>query len=503
MSATLGVGVGQITVSFAGDASALAEIMERMAHVLRGGVYPLGMGHPAPQLDSVAVMDPAPLGRIVATPGALAQAVEDWAGDMRRRRKRDRSIEAFAGTVKAAMKSEGWSGLDALTFDAVTKYLGARVESGQWSGSTHDRHLSAFRSLTAYLEVSGKLERDPLAGARGIGDDEEQGSRAATTPEARALLEYAYSRQRVDRRATGNRGAVWSCLFMAGCRAGEPCGDESDAIPRGWAWGDMRLEESIPVIRWGPDSHKARRVCVLPLHPDLVAVLLEHRKTVPHAPTDPVFPIRATRAVFRADRERAGIEGVNLEGLRFSPHSARKWFRTALVEAGVQESLVGCLMRHQSGLAARYTQPSIEAMNQGLLSLPRIIPENNCAGFHTKTVESGADRTIELHAKLEESPQQHGSSGGRASDSQQASQPALAGSRPPRASCVGLKPGHANSPANESDPTSRTLMPTNGLHPSVDSIADWLEATARLLRSGCAFFPINHQEAQEDRTPRR
>lgn len=454
------------------------------------------MGHPARALEVESSPNTAPLGRIESAPGELAQAVDDWAADMRRRRKRDRSIEAFTGTVRAAMKSEGWSRVEALTFDAVTKYLGVRVASGQWAGNTHDRHLSAFRSLTTYLLVSGRIERDPLAGAGGIGDEEEQGSRAATTEEAAALVAMAQARQRADKRASGNRALVWACLFLAGCRISEPCGDESDAVPRGWQWGDLTLEESIPGILWQPESHKARRRILLPLHPDLAAALRTHRATVPHEPGDKVFPVSATRAVFRSDRERAGIAAEDREGIRFSPHSCRKWFRTALVEAGVQESLVGCLMRHQSGLAARYTQPSIQALNQGLLALPRIIPDNNFADLRTNALESvGVIRYSEI-ATNEVSPSQLGTSGGCAS-SEHSSLLASASSQPPRASRRENKPGPASSPAIESTAGMNPGIGILGLHPTADRIADWLEATARLLR-GASYGPPDRQQARSE-----
>jgi integrase len=484
--------VGQITVSFSGDVLALAGIMDRLAHALRGGVFPLSMGHPAPHLESVPITDTAPLGRIESTPGALAQAVEDWGNDMRRRRKRDRSIEAFTGTVRQAMKSEGWSGLESLTFDAVTKYLGARVESGQWSGSTHNRHLSAFRSLTSYLCVSGRLERDPLAGAGGIGDDEECGSRAATTPEVRAIVAMAYARQAADKRATGNRGLVWLAMALAGCRVSEPCGDESDTVPRGWRWGDLTLEESIPAICWSSEMHKARRRTLLPLHPDLAAGLRAHRETVPHAGEDPVFPIATTRAVFRADRERAGVAGTDREGLRFSPHSFRKWARTSLVEAGVQESLVNALMRHQiSGLAARYTQPSLESMFQGVCALPRIIPENNFAGFIANVLESEPKSAIMNPATNEVHPPQHGTSGGRASLHEHSSLSASGADSlsPPVPCVVKSKPGHAKAPRNQATNAIDPKVPRLGSITGVDEIADWLEATARLLRSSHGNHP--------------
>jgi integrase len=324
------------------------------------------------------------LARLESDATALESALDAWASYMLGRGRKHKSIRQFRETIEAAAAELGWRHPEAITFEAVTGWIGARVSSGRWALNTGDAALSAFKSFTRWLAAAERIERDPLVLAHQSGSDDAPGARAATTEEARLLIRFALAAQRRDRRATGNRALYWYALFVCGLRYGELGGDENGATPRGWKWGDLSLDTDPPVIRWKPDMHKGARHQTLPLPRRLAELLEEHRSTVPHGPDDPVFPIQPARTAWRADRERAGIAEKDARGRGFSPHSARKWCKTTLVAVGVQANVIDQLIRHANDVGDRYLDADLRLFSDALERLPELWPEEKSGGVNQK-----------------------------------------------------------------------------------------------------------------------
>jgi hypothetical protein len=107
----------------------------------------------------------------------------------------------------------------------------------------------------------------------------------------------------------------------------------------------------------------------------MAELLRQHKETVPNRASDPVFPVVATRAVFRDDLARSGIDIEDERGRRFSTHSCRKWFKTTLVGNGIQANLIDQLMRHAPTVGDRYLDATEVMYTKALDSLPELWPE--------------------------------------------------------------------------------------------------------------------------------
>jgi integrase len=345
---------------------------------------------PGAGAQDAAVLPSPVAGRIDARPSDLTLGLDAWCRHLLARKKKPRSVTSFRQVIQAAAKDKGWTACTDLTFAAVSEYMDAKVTVGDWKGTTYNRNLSAFRSLTKYLKKTRVLAEDPLCDADRAEDDGEDGARAAQLDEARALLKHAWIRGEADRRCKGDRALFWACWFEQAGRAGEP---------EQWVWKrHVFLDEAHPYIRWTKDINKNGKDQDVPLTPELAALLRRHRdrmrelaRTKPAFvrkraggsivrrvdPDDPeafVFPVVPPRCTFRHDRDAVGIPAVDSRGRRFSPQSARKFFSTVLTAQGVPEKMVDRLMRHSGGVEGRYYDPPMAEMAAAVARLPRLWP---------------------------------------------------------------------------------------------------------------------------------
>lgn len=311
-----------------------------------------------------------------ARAGDLSVAIDSWLLVLKARGKKPGSIRCYRQTIAAAAKQQRWSCVADLTYESIMGWLAERRQSVPWKGSTYNRNLVCFRSLTRHLHVSGRLETDPLAHELSAPDDGEDGARAATIEEARAFIRAAWIQQETDKRSKGNRALYWLCLFAHACRSGEP--DQ-------WCRRHLILDESIPVLRWTPEINKNHKRLDLVIAPELAELLRRELAAddqdrlasglPPAGPDDPVFRYSPPRPTFRRDRDRAGIMPKDRRGRPFSGHSARKFFSTHLTARGVPQKMVDYLMRHNSSVEARYFDPTLEEQAEAISRMPRLWPE--------------------------------------------------------------------------------------------------------------------------------
>jgi integrase len=324
----------------------------------------VSMRNPLP-VGELQEANPSPVvGRIDARPNDLFIALEEWLSYLRQLRKSDKTIIAYRQLVKAAARDLGWTSVSDLTFSSITRYLGSKLEGGDWKTGSYNRNLTGFRSFTKWLTKSQRFDRDPLdLAANATQTDAGPSSRAATTAEARALISVAKSKVESDRRSAGDRPARYLTLFLAGLRWQEP------ALLQ---WGDIHLDDDVPHIHWRPAINKNRREQWVALCPELIEVLRKHRQTVPHDQLDPIFPRMLNRDVWCEDKKRALISKVDNFGMPFTPRSARQWFDTTLTDAGVPDRMVRKVMRHAVDTPDRYYKPDLAQQAAALALLPRL-----------------------------------------------------------------------------------------------------------------------------------
>jgi integrase len=329
-------------------------------------------------------------GRIERTPASLPGVIDAWCISQRARGIRPNSVAACKQLVTAAAKERGWTEVKHLTGPEIMGWLEQKKADG-WKAQTFNRNLSLFRSLSKWLRKNKLATDDVLIDEDRCPLDEEVGCRASTTAEARMLIRHAWLRCLSDRRSGSNRAAYWACLFLAGCRAGEP---------EQWKWKQLHLDCEIPHLQWTRAGQKNNRSAILALAPELAAILRGHREQMRSvalskassirkprkgpqvvravSPDDPegfVFAITPPRTTFRDDRGAVGIAELDQYGRRFSCHSARKWFETTLTSAGVTQTRVDTLMRHTGHVRSRYDQPDLADQMTALRRLPLLWPE--------------------------------------------------------------------------------------------------------------------------------
>lgn len=302
-------------------------------------------------------------GKLEHAPGRAAELLQAYCANMLARKRSKNTVDAIRQLVTCMMREVGISEPADLTREAIVGWLDSKAAA--WKGGTYNRNLVLLNGFTKWLSTRGEIDKNTLDGAERALDDGDEGARAATTDEARRLLRVAWTRQESDARSKGNRALYWLMLFAHGCRAGEP---------EKLRWEHVFLDEEVPFIAWTKEISKNRKRMEVPLTRELATLLAQHKKEISHAPEDPVFPISASRVTFRSDRDLAEIPRLDSRGRRFSPHSARKWFETQMVTAGVHARMVDRIMRHFNGVQARYFDPSLAEMKAAIDRLPRLWP---------------------------------------------------------------------------------------------------------------------------------
>lgn len=432
-------------------------------------------------------------GRIERPPDDLERDIADWLAHLSARNKSPKTITAFREVVARAKRECGWSSRADLTADNVVGWLD-RMRA-VWMGTTYNRNLSVFRSLTKFLAARGRIDHDPLQLSERCEDDGVDGSRAATLEEARAILAEAYRREQLDRRVPRGSALQVLCLFAHGCRHGEP---------QKWRRRHLALDHDFPHVMWDHSISKNHKRSDIPLTAELAVLLRQHLAAIDEeraragleaaGPDDPVFPIVSNRSTFRKHRDRAGVAAVDYRGRRLSPHSARKFLSTELTKT-VPEKMVDKLMRHAGRVEHRYFDPTLQEKAKAMATLPPLWPvpvlvDNSVP----KTPEKGLDltnRKADAHdvsarpaaRTTENPPKSPGPEGQRRS----CNQPGLR----PGASSAGSGDRHEPSGSKKGtarvrpSPISRPEMPSIGLENGVDreALAGLFESLAKLLRS--------------------
>jgi integrase len=311
-------------------------------------------------------------GRIETTRLPIFDALEAWLSQLAALRRKPATLRIYRSDTTRLIQELGITRPLEFSYDTVIGWLG---EQKAWKGTTYNRWLTMLRSFSRDMAMRGTIPTDPLDQAIRAQDDGDEGSRAATTHEARALIQTAFVREQADARCKGNRALYDACLFLAACRLDEPARLQRRHV---------LVHMDPPRILWTKDINKNHKDAELAICPELAMLLREHLAAIdaelraanrpPAGPNDPVFPVVPSPCTFRLDRRRAKIAGDDHRGRPFTPHSARKWFATELTRQGVSQKMVDHLMRHKGSVEQRYFDPTLEDMAAAVAKLPTIWP---------------------------------------------------------------------------------------------------------------------------------
>lgn len=202
---------------------------------------------------------------------------------------------------------------------------------------------------------NGRTSSNPLLKVSKLNADADRRyvRRPLTEEELRRLFEVAKQRGRL---------LFYAMAFYAGIRRGE--------LGR-LTWGDVDLAAGTLTIRRG----KAKRTDVIPLHPDLLALLQEERPAACRHDTK-LFPELVTNKTRKLDFDRAKIPPIDSRGLRADLHSTRMTLHTMLALGGVPVQVAQRLLRHADYRTTQKHYFHIDAATTGtaLRALPPMRP---------------------------------------------------------------------------------------------------------------------------------
>jgi len=130
---------------------------------------------------------------------------------------------------------------------------------------------------------------------------------------------------------------------------------------------DINFDHDPPYIRLKPEYCKGKKGRIVLLTPEAVDHLKRLIFMKQLKPKDRLFPNYEADAWAKIMRviERVGLlKKVNERRYELHPHSFRKYFRTMLAAAGVQESFIRMLLGHRSYLDESYLRANIEMVKE-------------------------------------------------------------------------------------------------------------------------------------------
>ena len=186
---------------------------------------------------------------------SLTKHLRDFIGDLLAKGRNGQYIAEFENRLLVLMKQCGWHSLKDVTADSFVKWRSEHKKAAK----TLNEYLASAKGLLNWMTKQGRIATNPLAmvqktETRG---KEVRARRAYTDDEIQALLKVA-----------GKRRIVYLMAVLTGIRHGEL---------KALRWSDINLGVDKPSVTVRASVSKNHKLACLPLHPDLVAELLQFR----------------------------------------------------------------------------------------------------------------------------------------------------------------------------------------------------------------------------------
>ena len=255
---------------------------------------------------------------------SLTQHLNDFIADLKAKGRNRQYIAEFENRLELLIEQCGWRSLQDVTADSFVKWRSEHKKAAK----TLNEYLASVTGFMNWMNKQGRVAVNPLtvvqkSETRG---KEVRARRAYSDDEIQALLKVA-----------GKRCIVYQMAALTGIRHGEL---------KALRWGDMDLGAEKPSVTVRASVSKNHKLACLPLHPDLVAELLQYRPVDAKA-ADLVFEGLMPRSrVFKDDLAAAGITKTDSQGRVVDFHSLRHTFCTNLHRTGVPQREAMELMRH-------------------------------------------------------------------------------------------------------------------------------------------------------------
>lgn len=286
--------------------------------------------------------------------------LDDYLADAEERGRDPRHVLQNRRNLAGFVESTGVTMLSDVTPERVKAHLSELQRAGL-AGRTRAIRLSTIKAFMNWCYQQGRVAWNPITNAAVPKPDEspQRRRRALTPSELNRLLEVADGR---------GRKAWYATAAMAGLR-------RSDLIRLRWC--DVDFDRNLISIVDGKRQRKAKssgrevKADLIPMHPELAAILASHRQETMSSPAAKVFPTAVTDLTRQKDFVRAGLarwvkhvdvdgrvtrreyDATDEQGRVVDLHALRTTLATSLARAGVPLVHAKQILRHED---ARTTQ---------------------------------------------------------------------------------------------------------------------------------------------------
>jgi integrase len=299
-------------------------------------------------------------------------------------------IKLTMGQVRRTVEGCGFKTLADIDAEVIQKYLRSRRKEKSTGHRTFNQYLQAFGTFCNWCVTTKRLLTNPMLGVERLNTavDVRHARRALTPEEVSKLIASARSSGISIQRFSGEqRARIYITAYLTGLRRKELGSLTTRSFD---------LDATPPTVTVAAVSSKHRQVDVLPLHPELAAMLRKWLRGL--QPGEKLFPRlghRKTHVMVRKDLERVGIPYENEEGIADFHASGRHTYITELLRNGASLPEAKELARHSDiRTTMRYTHIGINDQARAIAALPAFQLNGN--GQDAPRPSTDADSALQM-----------------------------------------------------------------------------------------------------------
>ena len=277
-------------------------------------------------------------------------------------------VKLTMSRVRRIIVSGGMETSADLDIESVEEVLNELRETDGIGHRTYNHYVQAIDSFCNWMIATKRIPSNPLIGLERLNTevDVRHPRRALTPDELTGLVESARnSGVEVQSYSGEKRARVYVFSYMTGLRRAEM----ASLTPQ-----SFDLDAEPPTLKVKAGCSKHRKTDILPLHPDLVAMLREWLKGMKLR--ESLFPRldrKKTWLMVKKDLERVGIPYETEEGIADFHAAGRHTHITGLLRNGATLTDARELARHGDiRMTMRYTHVGMADRAKALAMLPAL-----------------------------------------------------------------------------------------------------------------------------------
>ncbi|QDS97084.1 Tyrosine recombinase XerC [Adhaeretor mobilis] len=278
-------------------------------------------------------------------------------------------VKQTSGRIRKIVTGCGFVSLACFETEPVQAFLRRLRKEEGLGHRTCNHYLQAIDAFCNWCVATKRLAANPLAGMERLNAamDVRHPRRALTAEEVAKLVSSARSSGVAIQCYSGEeRARIYLISYLSGLRRGEIASLKPLSFD---------LKSPTPTLTVEAACSKHRRKDVLPLHPDLSAMLPAWLRGHPrNAKLFPGLEKRRTWLMVKRDLERVGIPYRNDEGIADFHAAGRHSHITELLRSGVSLPEARELARHSDvNMTMRYTHIGLQDQAEAIAHLPSAV----------------------------------------------------------------------------------------------------------------------------------